>query len=187
MATKKKVVSKSKRTADKVQPATGELHVRIVNFSGEIEANTDVPVNIPALSSQVYLQRPLSDLGMPVGTDTSHVFVVAELVVEGKIASRNLLYLVPSKQITLPAAHITSELTQAADGYHLKLSSPVLARSVYVTFGDLNCELSDNYFNLLPDETADIVVKSGESLDKLKAALKVESLSDAFAPSEASR
>ena len=171
--------------SDKVQPTTGELHVRIMNFNGEIEAKTDVPVNIPALSSKVYLQQPLSDLGMPAGTDAAKVFVVAELIVEGKAVSRNLLYLVPTKQITLPAAHITSELTQAADGYHLKLSSPVLARSVYVTLGDLDSELSDNYFNLLPGETVDIEVKSGESLDRLKAALKLESLSDAFAPSTA--
>jgi beta-mannosidase len=108
--------------------------------------------------------------------------VVAELVVEGKSTSRNLIYLVPTKQVHLPEAHIRAELTQAANEYHLKLTSPVVARSVYVTFGAASPELSDNYFDLLPGEMVDVVVKSKESLDQLKAALQVVSLADAFAP-----
>ena len=91
--------------------------------------------------------------------------MVADLEVDGKSVSRNLIYLVPTKQVHLPEAHISAELTQAADGYHLKLSSPVLARSVYVTFGDASPDLSDNYFDLLPGETVDLLVKSSDTLD----------------------
>ena len=140
------------------------------------------PVSVPELSSQVYLQVPLLDLGGTEGADAARQMVVAELVVQGKSASRNLLYLVPTKQVHLPEAQIKAELTQAGDAYHLKLSSPVLARSIYVTFGAASPELSDNYFDLLPGETVDVVVKSKEPLDQLKAALQVVSLADAFAP-----
>jgi beta-mannosidase len=82
--------------------------------------------------------------------------------------------------VHLTEAHISAELAQAADGFHLKLSSPVLARSVYVTFGAASPELSDNYFDLLPGEPVNVVVKSRETLDTLKANLKVVSLADAF-------
>jgi beta-mannosidase len=57
----------------------------------------------------------------------------------------------------------------------------VLARSVYLSFGDLDVKLSDNYFNLLPGETAEITATSAVSLDALKAQMKVISLTDAFA------
>jgi beta-mannosidase len=57
----------------------------------------------------------------------------------------------------------------------------VLARSVYLSFGDLDVKLSDNYFDLLPGETAEITATSSASLDALKAQLKVVSLTDAFA------
>ena len=144
------------------------------------------PVSVPALSSQVYWQRPLSDLGGVDSTDTASVFVMAELVVDGKSISRNLIYLVPTKQVHLPEAHISTELTQTADGYHLKLSSPVLARSVYVTFGAASAEVSDNYFDLLPGETVDVAVKSRETLDRLKTNLHVVSLADAFKVANAS-
>jgi beta-mannosidase len=57
----------------------------------------------------------------------------------------------------------------------------VLARSVYLSFGDLDVKVSDNYFDLLPGETVEIIATSSASLDALKAQLKVVSLTDAFA------
>ena len=63
----------------------------------------------------------------------------------------------------------------------------MLARSVYVTFGGASGEVSDNYFDLLPGETADIIVKSGDTLDSLKAKLQVISLADAFKVESTSR
>jgi beta-mannosidase len=57
----------------------------------------------------------------------------------------------------------------------------VLARSVYLSFGNLDVQVSDNYFDLLPGETAEIKVSGVVSLDALKAQLKVISLIDAFA------
>jgi beta-mannosidase len=50
-----------------------------------------------------------------------------------------------------------------------------------MSFGDLDVQSSDNYFDLLPGETATIRLKSSASLDQLKAALKVISLTEAFA------
>jgi beta-mannosidase len=60
----------------------------------------------------------------------------------------------------------------------------VLARSIYVSFGDLDAKFSDNYFNLLPGETATTTVTSAASLEALKAQMKVISLMDAFAANQ---
>ena len=163
--------------SDKVQPVSGELHLRIIDFDGKVVKETNQPVSVPGLSSQVYLQVPLSDVS---GVGTAREFVVADLGVDGKTISRNLIYLVPTKQVHLPEAHISAELSQTADGYQLKLSSPVLARSVYVTFGAASPELSDNYFDLLPGKTLIVALKSRETLDTLKTSLKIVSLADAF-------
>jgi beta-mannosidase len=61
------------------------------------------------------------------------------------------------------------------------VTSPVLARSVYLAFGNLDVKVSDNYFNLLPGETVEIAATSAASLSDLRAQLKVISLTDAFA------
>jgi beta-mannosidase len=173
--------------SDKVQPVSGELHLRLIDFDGKPAKELNLPVSVPPLSSQVYAQWPLSDLGSAGGTDAAQQVVVAELVVEGKSVSRNLIYLVPTKKVSLPMAKIRAELTTSMEEYHLKLSSPVLARSVYVTFGASSAELSDNYFDLLPGETVDVLVKTKEPLERLKAALQVVSLADAFVPAKTTK
>jgi beta-mannosidase len=60
------------------------------------------------------------------------------------------------------------------------LSSKVLARSVYVTFGDAKVDVSDNYFNLLPGVSQTITLKTDASLDDLTKSLHLVSLTDAF-------
>jgi beta-mannosidase len=62
----------------------------------------------------------------------------------------------------------------------LTLSSKVLARDVYLTFGDLEVKPSDNYFDLLPNEPRQITLKSSATQEQLRQALKVISLVDAF-------
>jgi beta-mannosidase len=69
--------------------------------------------------------------------------------------------------------------------YTLHLSSPVLAEDVYISFGNLDAKLADNYFNLLPGEPMDLSITSTASLDDLKSNMRVISLTDAFAPHEA--
>ena len=171
-------VLKTYIVSDQVQPLSGVLQLRIIDFDGKVVKGSTQHVDVPALSSQVYAQLPLSDLG---GIDLEWVVAMAELHVNGGTGSRNLIYLVPTKQVHLPEAHISTEVAQFAEGrYFLQLSSPVLARSVYVSFGSASPELSDNYFDLLPGETRTISIQGRETLDELKANLRVVSLADAF-------
>jgi len=60
------------------------------------------------------------------------------------------------------------------------LQSEKLARNVAISFGDLDVQLSDNYFDLLPGEPVTIELKSSASLDQLRSALKLMSLTEAF-------
>lgn len=80
----------------------------------------------------------------------------------------------------LKPAQLKVETAGANGSYKIRVSSPVLARSVYLSFGNLDVKLSDNYFDLLPGETVEITAASADSLDALKAQLKVISLTDAF-------
>jgi len=55
---------------------------------------------------------------------------------------------------------VESNLVKTPDGYALTLQSPALARSVYISFGDIDVQLSDNYFHLLPKESATVNIKT---------------------------
>ncbi len=167
--------------SDKTAAEPASLRVRLMNFDGKVLLEETSAVNVAPLTSKVYLDWPLKKLTDAGAADTSQVFVVAELISGGAQLSRNLAYLAPVKEVHLKPAQLKVETTGVKGSYKIRIQSPVLARSVYLSFGNLDVELSDNYFDLLPGETAEITVNSAASLDELKAQLKVISLADAFA------
>jgi beta-mannosidase len=73
-------------------------------------------------------------------------------------------------------------LQGSGNSYRLTLSSDRLARDVYISFGDLDANVSDNYFDLPPGRSAEITITSSVPLDQLRSALRVVSLVDAFLP-----
>jgi len=168
--------------SDKTTQTNAQLRVRLMTLDGTLISNSTQSIQIPELSSKVYLQRPLSEFANANGTDAAKIFAVADLLVDGKQVSSNILYFVPTKQVQLPEAQITSDVASEAGGYRLRLSSKVLARSVYISLADIDAKLSENYVNLIPGEPQDIRIETSVSLDQLRAKLKVISLVDAFSP-----
>jgi len=145
------------------------------------------PVTITPLSSKVYLTIPMLDITNLPNADLGKMFAVTDLTVDNKLISSNELFFVPKKDMHLPEAKIESALAAAsATGtYTLHLASPVLARSVYISFGNVDAKPADNYFDLLPGQPIDLTITSAASLEDLKSNLRVISLTDAFAPHEA--
>jgi beta-mannosidase len=170
--------------SDKVKAEPATLRVRLMDFYGKVLLEETSEVEVAPLTSKVYLDWPLKKLADAGAQDTSRVFVVAELTAGEAEISRNLVYLAPVKEIHLKPAALKVEATGANGRYKIRVSSPVLARSVYLSFGNLDAQLSDNYFDLLPGETVEIAATSAASLDVLKAQLKVISLTDAFTPGD---
>jgi beta-mannosidase len=169
--------------SDKTEAKPASLRVRLMDFDGKVLLDETRAVEVSPLTSKVYLDWPLKKLSDAGAANTSRVFVVAELTAGGAQLSRNLTYLAPVKEIHLKPAQLKIETTGSNGNYKIRVSSPVLARSVYLSFANLDVKVSDNYFDLMPGETVEITATSAASLDALKAQLKVISLTDAFAGS----
>jgi beta-mannosidase len=167
--------------SDKTRAVPATLRVRLMEFDGKVLLEESHPVSVAPLTSKVYLDWPLKKITDAGAQDTSRVFIVAEVTAGGQQLSRNLLYLAPTRQVHLKQAYLKIETTGANGSYKIRITSPVLARSVYLSFGSLEVKLSDNYFDLLPGESVEIGAGASVSLDALKAQLKVISLTDAFA------
>lgn len=170
--------------SDKTAPTSAQLRVRLMTLEGTTLSDTTQSVQVPELSSKVYVQRPLSEFANANGADAASMFAVTSLIVDGKPVSSNVLYFVPVKEVRLPATQISAELsnTEESGAYRLRLLSKTLARSVYVSFGDANVQPSDNYFDLIPGEAVEITVSSAVPVEQLRSKLKVVSLADAFVP-----
>jgi beta-mannosidase len=178
------------------------LRVQLMSLDGRVLLDERKPVEIAPLASKVYLEWPMKKLAEAGAADTSKVFVVAFLSGADALISSNLTYLAPTKEVHLIPANLKVDVrpyNPNADhepqyihligeegpdinaNYSIFVTSPVLARSVYLSFGNLNVKVSDNYFDILPGKSVEVSVKSSASLDALKAQLKVVSLTDAFA------
>ncbi len=165
--------------SDRRQPFAGRLRVRVLSLTGAKLDETDEDVQVPGGSSQVCLRLPLAALRAK-GIDFATAFVAADLTADGNTLSSNLIYLVPTHDIHLPAATIAADLEAAPGGARLRLQSSVLARSVRITFDRLDVTPSDDFFDLLPNEPVTVTIAGQAGLDDLRRKLKVESLVDAF-------
>jgi beta-mannosidase len=168
--------------SDKLAPLTAQVHTRLLDFSGKVLLENTRDVQVPSQSSAVYFTLDMKEI-LATG-DSQKTFLAFDLEVAGQQISRNLIFFDTMHNIDLPASHVEASLKTAGDGYAVTLQSAALARSVYVSFGDLEVQTSDNYFDLLPGEAVTIKMKASASFDQLKQSMQVMSLIDAFPAAE---
>jgi beta-mannosidase len=166
--------------SDKTAAQAATLRVRLMDFDGKVLLEDSHSVEVTPLSSKVYLDWPLKKLTDAGAADTSRVVVVADLSAGRLELSRNLVYLAPTRQVHLRPAALKVETAEANGSFRVRVTSPVLAQDVYLSFGDLDVKLSDNYLDILPGETVEVTGTGATTLDALKAQMKVVSLTDAF-------
>lgn len=165
--------------SDQLQPLSGAIHARLLDFSGNVLLDQAANIKIPAQSSTIYFT--LEKAVLSAKGDLRRSFLVLDLEAGGKRISRNLQFFGVTHDLELPVApKIERSIDKSPEGYVIALKSPQLARSVYLSFGDLDVEASDNYFDLLPGEPVELKVKSSASLEQIKSTLKITSLTDAF-------
>jgi beta-mannosidase len=174
--------------SDKLQPLSGTIRTRLLDFSGKVLLEKTQDVQVPAQSSAIYFT--LDEKELLANADPKKSFLVFDLTMGGQPASRNLIFFDTMHNLDLPkSVKIDASVDHSSGSYVVTLRSPVLARSVYLSFGDLDVQTSDNYFDLLPGETVTLKLKipSSSSSDQLKSSMQVQSLTDAFPTSETMR
>jgi len=167
--------------SDKLQPLSGKIHMRLLDFSGNSLLDQAKDAQIPAQSNAIYFTVDKASLS--ASADLHKSVLVFDLEVGGQRVSRNLIFFSAMKDLELPVApKIETTVNKTGDDYSVTLQSSQLARSVYLSFGDLDVQSSDNYFDLLPAETVTLHLKSPATLEQLKGALKTMSLAEAYRP-----
>jgi beta-mannosidase len=165
--------------SDKLRPVSGVIHYRMLDFTGHTLLEQTREVQIPAQSSASYLL--LDQAGLAKKGDPRETFLVLDLEVGGHRVSRNLIFQDVMHNMKLPVApKIETTVSGSGQSYQITLRSTELARNVYVSLGDLDVRFSDNYFDLIPGEPLTITIKSTATVDRIKQALKVTSLTEAF-------
>jgi beta-mannosidase len=81
---------------------------------------------------------------------------------------KSYFYFVKPRELILPKGEIAKEIIILKNGFSITLKSAVLQKDVFL-FTNEKGHFSDNFFDLLPNETRTIYFKtSANSLDDLK-------------------
>lgn len=164
--------------SDRTTPVAAQWRLRVMNFAGKVLQEEHADITLPSLSATRVGE--FSDAQLLRGADPRATFAVFELLVDGREVSRNLVFFDTPKNLALPLPHIHTQLARTNDGYTLTLASDALAREVWVSFGNLDANVSDNSFDILPGQSVTLTVRSSAGLDALRKALQVQDLADAM-------
>jgi beta-mannosidase len=168
--------------SDRTEQKLGTLVVQHLGFDGKVLSSKTQQITVPPLASTILSYVPLTELSQESATALETSFVVATLTIAGEPVSRNLTYLVPTKQVKLPLSNLSTDVAKDKDGLVVNLRTDVLARSVRLVSADASAVFEDNYFDLLPAETRSIHVKTSVAPEDFRRTLDVRSLADAFNP-----
>ena len=177
-ALRNKGVTTVSLVSDRTTPVAARWRLRVMDFSGKVIGQQQANLTLAPLSATRV--GTFSDAQLLHGAGPRATFAVFELLVDGREVSRNLVFFEQPKNLALPSPNIDAQWTRRGDDYALTLGSKTLARDVWVSFGDIDAEVSDNAFDILPGQQVTLTVRSKATLDALRKALKIENLADAM-------
>jgi beta-mannosidase len=170
--------------SDQLITAATELRWRVMDVDGHVLRTGHRAVRPVPGAATLVMSEP--DTALIGGADPHRTLVEFELVAaaapEQRLA-RSVVYFEPARAMSLPPPGMHAEVNVdkgfQADHYWIELSADHLARAVWMDFGELDVELEDNAFDLLPGEHRRTALRSGASLESLRSQLSIRTLQDA--------
>jgi beta-mannosidase len=164
--------------SDLDRPLKTTLTITLMSFDGKVYSASDQTYDLPAASATKVSHASLASLlGSHSPADTLARFV---LTVDNKQVADRTIYFDHVRNLSLPAANIETAWHSENGRTMLTLRSSELARNVWIQFGDLDAQLSDNSFDLLPNIPVTVEITTPAARATLEHSLKVTSLRDAF-------
>lgn len=163
--------------SDLTESVHGELRLRVLGFDGTPHRDERKSVTLAPLSAtRLAAYRDADLLGKADPRSTAAVF---ELLVDGRPVSRRIVYFGAAKTLVFPPASVRQEWQETAGSHRLQLTATQgLVRALWVDFGNLDADISDNAFDLLPGETVSLTVSSPASFDELRRNLSLRRLNN---------
>ncbi|MDT7807974.1 MAG: beta-mannosidase [Acidobacteriota bacterium] len=166
--------------SDHAEPIAARLVVTLLDFDGRVLTSTAKDLNVAPLRGDSYLSLPVSSL--LEGRDPKGVFLLSELLLDGRVVSSSEHFFRTFKELMLPSPRVSASVAAARDGFKLKLDTDKLARAVYLSAEGIEGDFSDNYFDLIPGRPVEVEFRpQGRArVEEFRKRLKVRSLVDAF-------
>ena len=155
------------------------LTVQVIDFTTGTRKEFREKVNARANSSTIVKSYPLSDLLRE--EEKTHTLIHAYLTdSEGMVISRKDHFFYWPKKLKLPQTTVRSTMQYADGEYRITLTSPRLAKDLFLEIPIQGARFSDNFIDLLPGEQRTIIIRSPELKADNKTAVKITHMQEIF-------
>jgi beta-mannosidase len=143
--------------SDRKYQTSGLFHLQLQDFSGKILWQRDTSITIPENSSDIYYKIDKNNLIS--GHDKNEIVLTAKLeLLEGAVY-KNYLYFTKPKDLVLSTPQITIDIKKEGKGLIIYFNSDKLVKNLFL-YSDIDLDLSNNYFDLIPGEEEIIYCKT---------------------------
>ncbi len=166
-----------------ISTVSDELHSRkgvkyeisVIDLEGKVSKSWTQSGTIAANAVSEILCKPIDEL-----FSNKNEFIVIRAKSGEELLSQCIYYPTKVKDMTIPAVEPSFEITQKdANTVNIKASSPTLAKSLWIDFEGVEGFFSDNYIDVLPNEsvTVSFTSKNPISAIELRKTLKYKHVS----------
>ncbi len=143
-----------------------------MDFFGEVSLNEEREIKIPSNSSVKIKEIKLSGLKV----DKRSEFLWARLKVKEKTVAENRHFFSLQRDLSFPKCNLRKKVERKGKGrYEVFISSDTYALLVRIETGGIECELSDNFFDLAPRESKKIIATLKDEIEVFNS-LKIGAL-----------
>ncbi len=143
--------------SDRRSDVAAHLVLRVVDLDGAGDRwRFERDVTVRALASEAQFQAWKRDILK--GLDPTRVVLVTELTdkATGALLSRNIFPFLKPRDLALPAPELAVGVTPHPGGATVRVTARKFARAVWLQASGVDGFFSDNFFDLLPGETAQV-------------------------------
>ena len=149
------------------------LQWKLMDFNGKVLNKKTVKGEVPANASAVFHKEAYSDWA----TDPTRTLLLVTLKDrQGKVLSEVIHYFSYPKDQELPEAKVSYKVKTFDGKCEVILSAKQLARDIFVEIPIQGAKFTDNFFDLLPEQTKKITITSDKIKKAEPVALKIRHL-----------
>lgn len=161
--------------SDRTTPVEATWRISLIDVDGRATPVKDGAVAIAPLSAVSVGEW--TDEALFGAADRTRTLAVADLMIGGQRVSRSVVAALPEKAMALPDPGLVTTWSTGPDGTpRLSVRATRFARGLWIGFGAVPAQASDNYFDLLPGESVTVSITSQALPATLKRALELRHL-----------